>query len=415
MIQEQVKMTNNLINIDSQQAWLRLILIFVMSVLGTAGMWSVVIIMPNIQNEFQLDRAASTYPYVTTMFGYGFGNVIIGRMLDKVGFKKPIIFALALLIISYICSIFAYNILWLSVIQFFLGFSAAAFFGPMMADISKFFYKRKGLAVSLVASAQHLCGAIWPFLIKDFLLEGDWRNAHLFIALICSIFIPILFYFIGNKSPNLKNDISIKLETNNENQNLKLPISNKKFQILLMLAGIFCCIAMSMPQVHIVPLCIDNGFGLGVGTEILSFMLFAAVTSRVLFGFLSDKIGPIQTLLIGSTLQAISLSMFLPFDSQLSLYIVAVFFGLSQGGIVPIYAVIISKFLPSEEVAERVGLLIFATVIGMSLGGWVSGEIYDYTSSYSWAFLNGIFWNIINLIIMVYLFFIYLRAKKVIV
>ena len=415
MIQEQVKMTNNLINIDSQQAWLRLILIFVMSVLGTAGMWSVVIIMPNIQNEFQLDRAASTYPYVTTMFGYGFGNVIIGRMLDKVGFKKPIIFALALLIISYILSTFAYDILWLSVIQFFLGFSAAAFFGPMMADISKFFYKRKGLAVSLVASAQHLCGAIWPFLIKDFLLEGDWRNAHLFIALICSIFIPILFYFIGNKSPNLKNDISIKLETNNENQNLKLPISNKKFQILLMLAGIFCCIAMSMPQVHIVPLCIDNGFGLGVGTEILSFMLLAAVTSRVLFGFLSDKIGPIQTLLIGSTLQAISLSMFLPFDSQLSLYIVAVFFGLSQGGIVPIYAVIISKFLPSEEVAERVGLLIFATVIGMSLGGWVSGEIYDYTSSYSWAFLNGIFWNIINLIIMVYLFFIYLRAKKVIV
>jgi MFS family permease len=182
-----------------------------------------------------------------------------------------------------------------------------------------------------------------------------------------------------------------------------------------MLAGIFCCIAMSMPQVHIVPLCIDNGFGLGVGTEILSFMLFGAVASRVLFGFLSDKIGPIQTLLIGSSLQAISLSMFLPFDSQLSLYIVAIFFGLSQGGIVPIYAVIISKFLPSEEVAERVGLLIFATVIGMSLGGWISGEIYDYTSSYSWAFLNGIFWNIINLMIMVYLFLIYLKAKKVII
>ena len=285
----------------------------------------------------------------------------------------------------------------------------------MMADISKFFYKRKGLAVSLVASAQHLCGAIWPFLIKDFLLEGDWRNAHLFIALICSVFIPILFYFIGNKSPNLKNVLSIKLETNNKNQNFKLPISNKKIQILLMLAGIFCCIAMSMPQVHIVPLCIDNGFGLGVGTEILSFMLFGAVASRVLFGFLSDKIGPIQTLLIGSSLQAISLSMFLPFDSQLSLYIVAIFFGLSQGGIVPIYAVIISKFLPSEEVAERVGLLIFATVIGMSLGGWISGEIYDYTSSYSWAFLNGIFWNIINLMIMVYLFLIYLKAKKVII
>ncbi|MDB9771450.1 MFS transporter [Alphaproteobacteria bacterium] len=405
-------MTSNLINIDSRQAWLRLFLVFTMSVLGTAGMWSVVIIMPSIQNEFQLDRAASTYPYVTTMFGYGFGNVIIGRMLDKIGIKKPIIFALSLLITSYLLSTLANNILWLSIIQFFLGFSAAAFFGPMMADISKYFNKRKGLAVSLVASGQHLCGAIWPFIIKDFLIEGDWRNAHLFIALICSIFIPILFYFIGNKSPNSKNNTLVLEEIKNTNSNLKLPISNQRVQTLLMIAGVFCCVAMAMPQVHIVPLCIDSGFGLGVGTEILSFMLFAAVTSRVLFGLLSDKIGPIQTLILGSALQAISLSMFLPFDSQLSLYIVAIFFGLSQGGIVPIYAVIISKFLPANEVAERVGLLIFATIIGMSLGGWLSGEIYDYTSSYSLAFLNGIFWNIINLIIMIYLFFIYQKAKK---
>ena len=405
-------MTSNLINIDSRQAWLRLFLVFTMSVLGTAGMWSVVIIMPSIQNEFQLDRAASTYPYVTTMFGYGFGNVIIGRMLDKIGIKKPIIFALSLLITSYLLSTLANNILWLSIIQFFLGFSAAAFFGPMMADISKYFNKRKGLAVSLVASGQHLCGAIWPFIIKDFLIEGDWRNAHLFIALICSIFIPILFYFIGNKSPNSKNNTLVLEEIKNTNSNLKLPISNQRVQTLLMIAGVFCCVAMAMPQVHIVPLCIDSGFGLGVGTEILSFMLFAAVTSRVLFGLLSDKIGPIQTLILGSALQAISLSMFLPFDSQLSLYIVAIFFGLSQGGIVPIYAVIISKFLPANEVAERVGLIIFATIIGMSLGGWLSGEIYDYTSSYSLAFLNGIFWNIINLIIMIYLFFIYQKAKK---
>jgi MFS family permease len=333
-------------------------------------------------------------------------------MLDKIGITKPIIFALTLLVFSYLISTLANNVMWLSIIQFFLGFSAAAFFGPMMADISRFFYKRKGLAVSLVASGQHLCGAVWPFVIKDFLLDGEWREAHLFIALVCSIFIPILFYFLGEKSPNLKNDFSKIKKEENVNSNLKLSISNKKIQVLLMFAGVFCCVAMSMPQVHIVPLCIDNGFGLAVGTEILSFMLFAAVTSRVLFGFLSDKIGPIQTLILGSTLQAISLSMFLPFNSQLSLYIVAICFGLSQGGIVPIYAVIISKFLPENEVAERVGLLIFATIVGMSLGGWLSGEIYDYTNSYQMAFLNGIFWNLINLLIMFYLFLKYKQSIK---
>lgn len=404
-------MQNNLVEQDSQQAWFRLAIIFTMSVIGTAGMWSVVIILPNIQNEFTLDRAASTYPYVATMFGYGFGNVIIGRMLDKIGIKKPIIFALSLLVTSYVLSFFAKNVFWLSTIQFFLGFSAAAFFGPMMADISNYFYKRKGLAVSLVASGQHLCGAIWPFVIKDFIIEGDWRNAHLFIALVCSILIPILFYFLGNKVPKMNNKQKLTTQYEDINSKVNLSISNRQIQILLMIAGVLCCVAMSMPQVHIVPLCIDNGYGLAVGTEILSFMLFAAVASRVIFGFLSDKIGPIQTLILGSSLQAISLTMFLPFNSQLSLYIVAICFGLSQGGIVPIYAVIISKFLPSNEVAERVGWLIFATIIGMSLGGWLSGEIYDFTNSYRLAFINGIFWNIMNLCIMIYLFIIYQNSK----
>jgi MFS family permease len=404
-------MQNNLVEQDSQQAWFRLAIIFAMSVIGTAGMWSVVIILPNIQNEFTLDRAASTYPYVATMFGYGFGNVIIGRMLDKIGIKKPIIFALSLLVTSYVLSFFAKNVFWLSTIQFFLGFSAAAFFGPMMADISNYFYKRKGLAVSLVASGQHLCGAIWPFVIKDFIIEGDWRNAHLFIALVCSILIPILFYFLGNKVPKMNNEQKLTTQDEDINSKVNLSISNRQIQVLLMIAGVLCCVAMSMPQVHIVPLCIDNGYGLAVGTEILSFMLFAAVASRVIFGFLSDKIGPIQTLILGSSLQAISLTMFLPFNSQLSLYIVAICFGLSQGGIVPIYAVIISKFLPSNEVAERVGWLIFATIIGMSLGGWLSGEIYDFTNSYRLAFINGIFWNIMNLCIMIYLFIIYQNSK----
>ena len=406
-------MINNLIEQDSQQAWFRLAIIFTMSVIGTAGMWSVVIILPNIQSEFALDRAASTYPYVATMFGYGIGNVIIGRMLDRIGIKKPIIFALSLLVASYILSIFVRDVFFLSIIQFFLGFSAAAFFGPMMADISNYFYRRKGLAVSLVASGQHLCGAIWPFLIKDFLLDGDWRNAHLFIAIVCSILIPILFYLLGNKKPKIDLNQNLPSRKDDINSKVKLSISNKRVQVLLMFAGVFCCVAMAVPQVHIVPLCIDNGYGLAVGTEILSFMLFAAVASRVIFGFLSDKIGPIQTLLLGSSLQAISLTMFLPFNSQLSLYIVAIFFGLSQGGIVPIYAVIISKFLPSNEVAERVGLLIFATIVGMSLGGWLSGEIYDLTKSYKLAFINGIFWNIINLCIMIYLFIIYKKSKIV--
>ena len=166
-------------------------------------------------------------------------------MLDKIGIRKPIIFGLILLVSSYLFSVLATNVFWLSIIQFFLGFSAAAFFGPMMADISKFFYKRKGLAVSLVASGQHLCGAIWPFLIKDFLIDGQWKSAHLFIALVCSICIPILFFFLGEKKTKSDEKVQNFEKNRNVNSTQKLSISNKKIQILLMFAGILCCVAMS--------------------------------------------------------------------------------------------------------------------------------------------------------------------------
>ena len=162
-------------------------------------------------------------------------------------------------------------------------------------------------------------------------------------------------------------------------------ISEKKLQILLMIARIGCCVGMSTPQVHIIPLCIDNGYSLSVGSNMLSIMLFCAVISRIIFGYIADKIGPIQTLLLGSSLQAITIFMFIPFNDIRSLYIISILFGLSQGGIVPSYALIVEN-MPKGEVAERVGWIVFMTVVGMSIGGWMSGKVFDITSSYSYDF-----------------------------
>ncbi len=184
----------------------------------------------------------------------------------------------------------------------------------------------------------------------------------------------------------------------------KLNLSNRNFQILLMIAGIGCCVGMSTPQVHIIPLCLDSNFGLSVGNEILSIMLFCASISRIIFGYVSDKLGPLETLLLCSTLQAITLMLFIPYNSLQSLYVISILFGLSQGGIVPSYAFIVSKYLPKKEIAERVGLIIFMTVVGMSIGGWMSGKIYDLTNSYTLGFLNSIIWNFANIAIILYMF-----------
>jgi MFS family permease len=168
-------------------------------------------------------------------------------------------------------------------------------------------------------------------------------------------------------------------------------------QALLCVAGVACCVAMAMPQVHIVAYCADLGYGAARGAQMLSVMLAFGIASRLISGFICDKIGGLRTLLLGSILQGLSLLLFLPFDSMQSLFLISATFGLFQGGIVPSYAIIIREYFPPAEAGRRVGAVIFATLVGMALGGWMSGKVFDVTGSYHAAFLNGIAWNLLNL------------------
>jgi MFS family permease len=164
-----------------------------------------------------------------------------------------------------------------------------------------------------------------------------------------------------------------------------------------------CCVAMAMPQVHIVAYCNDLGFGSASGAQMLSLMLGAGIISRLVSGFICDHIGGLRTLLLGSVLQGLALLLFLPFDGLASLYVVSMLFGLFQGGIVPSYAIIVREHFPPAEAGARVGTVLMATLFGMALGGWMSGKVFDLTGSYHAAFLNGIAWNLVNLSVVLFL------------
>ena len=167
-------------------------------------------------------------------------------------------------------------------------------------------------------------------------------------------------------------------------------------QLLLCIAGVGCCVAMAMPQVHIVAYCTDLGFGAARGAEMLSLMMGFGIASRLLSGWISDHIGGLHTLLLGSLLQGVALLLFLPFDGLVPLYVVSAMFGLFQGGIVPSYALIVREYFAPQQAGARVGMVLMATMLGMALGGWLSGAIFDWTGSYHAAFLNGLAWNLLN-------------------
>ena len=373
----------------------------VIGLVANAGMWAVVVIMPAVEAEFALTRAETSLPYMLSMLGYGLGNFIIGRSVDRVGIATALIGASFGIAVSFFAATQASDIGVLAAVHFILGLFAAVGFAPLMSDISHWFLKWRGTAMALVASANYLSGAVWPTVLAGVLAQSGWRAVYLTLAVITVVVVPFLAMLLRRQVPDAAVGATVETISNSAN----ISMSPARLQICLGFAGVACCVAMSMPQVHIVSYCVGLGYGPVAGAEMLALMLFGGVLSRIFFGLLSDRLGGVRTLLLGSALQCLGLAFYLPYDGLVSLYTVSLIFGLSQGGIVPSYALIVREYMPAKEAGARVGFVLMMTIWGMALGGWMSGWIYDVSGSYQMAFLNGIMWNLINIGLVVALFF----------
>jgi len=385
--------------VDSGYAWLRLGVALVLATIGSVGMWSYVVVLPAVQAEFAIARADATLPYtIGTMFGFAIGNGFLGRLADRHGIIAPILLGIVCLGIGYIGAAFAPNMTVLSIAHVVIGLGAAASFGPMIADISHWFLRRRGIAVAIAASGNYFAGAIWPPVIQHFTSTAGWRPTYIGVGLFClAAMLPLSLMF---RQRTMMLDVP---ENGSAFRVPQLGVSQNTLFLLLCVAGVACCVAMAMPQVHIVAYCGDLGYGVARGAEMLSIMLIGGIFSRIGSGFIADKVGGVMTLLIGSFMQAVALTLYFLFDGLTSLYLISLLFGLFQGGIVPSYAIIIREYFPPKEAGSRVGIVIMATVFGMALGGWMSGWIFDMTGSYRIAFLNGLAWNLLNLAIAFWL------------
>jgi MFS family permease len=391
--------------VDSAAAWFRLAVCVLLATIGNVGMWSVVVALPAIQADFGVDRGDASLPYTLTMLGFGTGGVLSGRLADRFGIAVPLALGAVALCLGYVAVGQTSNLTQVALAHgFLIGIGCSANFGPLMADISHWFVRRRGIAVALAASGNYLAGAFWPPIVQHFIAADGWRATHTGIGIFCAATMLPLILLLRRRMP-VQHSAAVEVAR----RQAALPFSLTTLQVLLCMAGVACCVAMSMPQVHIVAYCGDLGYGPARGAEMLSLMLGCGIISRVASGFIADRIGGVPTLLIGSVLQGVALFLFLPFDGLISLYVISALFGLFQGGIVSSYAIIVREYFPAKEAGSRVGLVIFATVVGMAGGGWLSGVIFDLTGSYHAAFLNGIGWNALNVSIMTWLL---LRSRQ---
>ena len=391
---------------DSPAAWRRLAAATVLGTVGGVGMWSVPVTLPAVQAEFGIARGDASLPYTLTMLGFAFGGVMLGRMVDRFGIMLPVIAGALLMGLGYAAASLAGG-LWSYAIALGLmvGIGTSAFFGPLMTDISHWFERRRGIAVAICASGNYAAGAIWPVAIQRGVDAFGWRLTYFGICVVCISIIVPLALMLRRPPPKYGERAETTVQYRPPPP---LGLSPGALQVILYIAGVACCVAMAMPQVHIVAYCGDLGYGVARGAEMLSLMLGFGIVSRIASGIIADRIGGVGTLLLGSTLQGIALALYFLFDGLVSLYIISALFGLFQGGIVPSYAMIVREYFTPREAGARIGTVIMATILGMALGGWMSGVIFDFTGSYRAAFANGIAWNLLNVSIALWLL---LRAR----
>jgi MFS family permease len=388
---------------DSGQAWLRLAATILVATIGGVGMWSVVVALPSVQAEFGVARAEATLPFTLAMVGFAVGGVIMGRLFDIAGIMGPLVLGAVALSVGYLGAASAGSLVMFAVAHGVIGFGSSASFGPLMADISTWFVRRRGVAVTLCSAGNYLAGTVWPPIVQHAIVLYGWRATHVGIALTCGAAMLLVgAVALRRRAPALLLGAG---DRTGKATPAAFGLSSRALQTLLALAAVCCCVAMSMPQVHIIAYCGDLGYGVARGADMLALMMAFGIMGRIGSGFIADRIGGLPTLMLGSALQGVALLLYLAYDGLVSLYVISAVFGLFQGGIVPCYALIVREYFPAKEAGARVGIILMASLFGMALGGWLSGYIFDVTGSYRAAFFNGLGWNAVNGTIVLWLLF----------
>lgn len=394
-------------DIESPYAWARLAVALALMTIGSSGMYIVVVALQPVQAAFGAARSDVSIAYALTMVGLGAGGILMGRLSDRFGVMVTVLIGAVCLGSGYIAASAASS-LW----QFGLAhgllvglLGTSATFAPLVADISHWFARRRGIAVAICISGNYVAGAMWPPIVQYFFDVVGWRQTYFGVGLFCLLAMPLLALALRRRRPPEASLVvrpasaAAAADVRQQWSPQSLGLSPALLQTALCVAGVGCCVAMAMPQVHIIAYCGDLGFAAARGAEMLSLMLGFGVVSRLASGWISDRVGGLRTLLLGAVLQGIALLLFTFFDGLASLYVVSALFGLFQGGLIPAYAIIVREYFSPREAGARVGTVLTATLIGMALGGWMGGALFDLTGSYRAAFVNSIGWNLLTVTI----------------
>jgi MFS family permease len=358
-----------------------------------------VVALKQIAGELGSARSVPALAYSLAWFGAAVGGIGMGRVAERVGVRWTVAFGSAMigvgLVVSTGDSIWR---LWVGHGLFIGLLGNAGINAPLYVYVSRWFDRRRGAALALISSGQYVAGAIWPSLFERGIALFGWRETMTIFAIVEVAAVMPFALLILRAPPEASHAGTVAAHARGAEPVLGLPANVAL--ALLAVAAFMCCVPMAMPQGHLVAFCTDLGFAPSHGAAMLSVLLGCAFVSRQFWGWVSDRIGGLHTILAGSLCQIVAMAGFLLTRSEPGLFAVATFFGLGFSGMIPAYVLAVRELFPAAEAAWRVPTLLLFSGSGMAAGGWLAGLLYDHFGFYGAAFGAGLLFNLVNLLIV---------------
>jgi MFS family permease len=390
-------------SIETRTSWVVASLSLVVLGVSFGAAWISVVALKPIAAEMGGARSVPALATALAWFGSGIGGIGMGYLADRYGVRWTVMFGSVMIGLGLAISSFGQSWLgpaWALYLGhgLFMGLLGnAGLNAPLYVYVSRWFDRRRGSALALIASGQYISGAIWPPIFESAIAAYGWRSTMLAFGVFEALLIvPIAL--LGLKSPPNAADPPIATTAAARPAVLGWP-PNLVFA-MMSVAAFCCCIPMAMPQSHLVALCSDLGIKPTHGAAMLSFLLATAFLSRQMWGWISDRIGGLTTVLAGSIWQFFSIVALTVTQDEIGLFTVTGIFGLGFSGIIPAYVLAVRELYPPHEAGWRVPILLCLTAFGMASGGWFAGLLYDHFGYYAPAFAAGLIFNAVNLLLI---------------
>jgi MFS family permease len=381
-------------SIETRESWIvATVALVVLTMSYGAPMVTVVALKP-IAAEFGTTRAAPSVAISLTYLGAGLGGIAMGWLADRVGVRRVVMACGTMIALGLAISAFGdLGILYFANLVLIGLLGAAGMFSPLMTYVTRWFDRRRGSAIALISSGQYVAGALWPLVLLHGVEAIGWRYTMLVfgIAVLVTI-LPLAFWFFRDPPEDF---MAAGAAGGQRVRETGLP--SWLVMTMLALAVFLCCVTMSMPMTHMVAFCSDLDIGAASGAAMLSVLLGSAFVSRQFWGWLSDRLGGLITILSASGGQAVAMAGYLVTQDEVGLFTVSAVFGLGFGGLIPGYVIAIRELFPAREAGWRIPVVLFPGSVGMAAGGWLAGWMYDLYGYYGPAFTMGVLANLINL------------------